>query len=439
MTRNTQRLLGVFLVILNGCGQEAPPTYWSDIRPILEGRCTNCHYDGGVGGFALDDYESASMLHDILAASVAARSMPPWPAQDGPEYAYDWRLTTEQIASIGAWSEAGAPEGDEETASDVLARVGSVLSRSDLSLSMREAYTVNLDWSDDYRCFPLEWSGTEESYITGFQVLPGNEEIVHHVAAFLIGSDNLLGDAVFDQLQSWDADEEGAGYTCFGGPSGPTGDLELPIQQIAQWVPGNQGLDFPTGTGIQVLPGSWVVLQVHYNLENMPQDPTDLSTIEFMLNDTVEQRAAYAPWLNASWALGTMDIPAGQSGVSFTAEADPRSFFELLNPSLSLDAGFDLHAVMVHMHELGSSAQVSMIKEDGSTLPLVTIPDWSFDWQLAYQLVEPVRFEDGDQISLTCTFDNDGPDATDVTWGEGTDDEMCVANLYIAQVAETED
>jgi hypothetical protein len=427
------RATGIVLLIW-GCADEPEPTYWSDVRPIVEGRCTNCHYDGGVGGFDLSDPLMVESLHELVADSVGVRSMPPWPAVDGPEYAYDWRLTDGQIETIRSWSEAGAPAGDPDSASDPIDRVGSTLSRSDLSLSMPEPYTVNMDWSDDYRCFPIEWTGTEEAFITGFKVVPGNDALVHHVAAFLIGADNLLGDSVFDQLQTWDSDEEGAGYTCFGGPSGPTGDLELPIQQIAQWVPGSQGLDFPEGTGIQVLPGSWIVLQVHYNLEEPVGDPTDQSAIEFKLDSEVDHRAAYAPWLNASWALGAMDIPAGQAGVSFTAEADPRSFFELLNPSLSLDAGFDLHATMIHMHQLGSSAEVSLLKSNGTVKSLVSIPEWDFDWQLAYQLAEPVRFEEGDQISLRCTYDNDAPDAIDANWGEGTDDEMCVANLYISQV-----
>jgi hypothetical protein len=424
---------GLVCVASLGCAEPAP-SYWSDIRPVLEGRCTNCHYEGGIGGFDLGDFGTASSLHDMVAGSVAQRGMPPWPAEGGPEYAYDWRLTDEQIQLFEDWSAAGAPEGDSEEQGELLDPIGSMLTRSDLTLTMPEPYHVNLDRGDDYRCFPLEWTGEEEAFITGFQAVPGNEALVHHVAAFLIGADNLLGDSVFEQLQTWDADEEGAGYTCFGGPSGPTGDLELPIQQIAQWVPGSQGLDFPEGTGIQVLPGSWVVLQVHYNTENPPQDPTDQSSIEFMLDDTVDHRAAYAPWLNASWALGSMDIPAGQTGVSYTAEADPRSFFELLNPSLDLDAGFNLHATMLHMHQLGASAEVSVRKADGTQLPLVYIPEWDFDWQLAYQFEEAILFEAGDQISLTCTFDNDAYDAIDSGWGEGTEDEMCVANLYISQV-----
>jgi hypothetical protein len=408
------------------------PTAYSDVMPILEGRCTNCHYTGGVGGFALDSVEAATAVHAQITDAVVAERMPPWPAKGGPEYAYDWRLTPEQIETIRAWSEAGAPEGDPADAGIPLERIGSSLSRVDLSLEMPEAYIPSEASFDDYRCFPLPWTGQEDAFITGFNAVPGNSEIVHHIAAFLIPKDNLMGDAVFEQLQAWDDEEEGAGYSCFGGPSGPSGDLQLPIQQVAQWVPGNQGLDFPEGTGIEVTPGSWLVLQIHYNTAT--GSGADQTAIDFKLDATVEAHAAFAPWLNNLWPLGQMSIPPGAEGMDFVAEGDPRAFFEFLNPSMTLDDGFRIHSSMLHMHRLGASGEASVIRADGTVDPLVVIPEWDFDWQFSFQLAEPVDFKDGDQLSLTCTYDNNGPDAVETAWGEGSDDEMCVANLYISQL-----
>ena len=34
----------------------------------------------------------------------------------------------------------------------------------------------------------------------------------------------------------------------------------------------------------------------------------------------------------------------------------------------------------------------------------------------------------GDKVNLSCVFDN--PSDQDMTWGEGTDDEMCLAITY---------
>jgi hypothetical protein len=41
---------------------------------------------------------------------------------------------------------------------------------------------------------------------------------------------------------------------------------------------------------------------------------------------------------------------------------------------------------------------------------------------------EPVRLDPGDKLRVECTWDN--PTMKDVTWGEGTGDEMCLGTFY---------
>ncbi len=424
------------MAAIAGCGNSTqndtdPPTTHADILPIVEARCANCHYDGGAGGFALTTAEELGQLHIQIADAVTQERMPPWPAKAGPAYAYDWRLSPEQIELFQAWSDGGAPEGDSSDPGEPIEAIGSTISRVDLSLQMPTPYTPPSTSTDDYRCFPMPWTGEEVAYITGFNAVPGNTEIVHHVAAFLIPKDNLMGDSVFEQLQAWEEEEAAPGYPCFGGPSGPTGDLQLPIQQLAQWVPGSQGLDFPEGTGIEVTPGSWVVLQIHYN--NANNAGSDQTAIDFKLDNEVTALAAYAPFLNAAWTLGELNIPAGKEEVSFNATSEPQGFFEFLNPSLDLEGGFRIHGSMLHMHRLGASGEINVIRADGTEEPILSIPAWDFDWQFSYELATPVDFDEGDQLSLTCTYNNTDPDAIDVVWGEGSNDEMCVGNLYISQ------
>ena len=65
---------------------------------------------------------------------------------------------------------------------------------------------------------------------------------------------------------------------------------------------------------------------------------------------------------------------------------------------------------------------------------MVDIPSWDFDWQRSYRFAEPVRVEPGDAITVSCTWDNT-TDA-DVTWGDGTGDEMCLGTMYLTNVME---
>ena len=39
---------------------------------------------------------------------------------------------------------------------------------------------------DDYRCFPMAWPKDEVTYLQGFNALPGNSTLVHHIAVYTI-------------------------------------------------------------------------------------------------------------------------------------------------------------------------------------------------------------------------------------------------------------
>ncbi len=66
-------------LMLAACGN-AGPTWHRDVRPIIEGRCTNCHVEGGIAPFALTSYANAKTYGAALTANVKAGTMPPWKA-----------------------------------------------------------------------------------------------------------------------------------------------------------------------------------------------------------------------------------------------------------------------------------------------------------------------------------------------------------------------
>ena len=81
---------------------------------------------------------------------------------------------------------------------------------------------------------------------------------------------------------------------------------------------------------------------------------------------------------------------------------------------------------------------------DDSESCLLEIPRWDFNWQGSYGFTQPARVEPGDAMSIACTWDNspenqpvvDGSKMppTDINWGEGTNDEMCLGTIYMAKV-----
>jgi hypothetical protein len=92
-----------------------------------------------------------------------------------------------------------------------------------------------------------------------------------------------------------------------------------------------------------------------------------------------------------------------------------------------------------HMHLLGKEIEVtktnSLTRESEH---MVLIKDWDFNWQGFYSYKEPVKLKAFDQVRLRCKFDNslDNPrnpsnPLKEIRWGEGTEDEMCLAILGI--------
>jgi hypothetical protein len=413
---------------LMGCAEPAP-TYYGDLKPILDNRCASCHEAGGIGPFALESYDDVAQVGEIVVNAVESGQMPPWKAVSADlQYEGDPSLSPEQIALFRAWLDGGMEEGAPEDEGAPLSPIGVALPRVDVTLEMPEAYAPASGVADDYRCFLIDWPEQGTRYVTGFEVVPDNTSVVHHVAAFLVRPDGLAGEGVLDTFRDFDAAEPGPGYTCYGGPSGAEG-TQVPIQQVAQWVPGSGAVLFPEGVGIAIPEGSIVVLQLHYNTPAWDGAP-DQSRIELVTEAEVDRIGAFAPFLDPLWPLGNMAIPAGQE-VTHTQEGDPREFFELLNSELDLEAGFDIHAAMLHMHDLGREGRVRVDRADGTSVDLLHITDWDFDWQLNYRFAEPVGFEPGDAMHLSCRFDNDRDE--DANWGEGSADEMCVGNLFISQ------
>jgi hypothetical protein len=60
---------------------------------------------------------------------------------------------------------------------------------------------------------------------------------------------------------------------------------------------------------------------------------------------------------------------------------------------------------------------------------VMDIPKWDFNWQQPYWLETPLQVGGAQEIKVTCTWDN--PGTSNVTSGEATTDEMCVAFFYV--------
>ena len=426
--------LGVILLSV-GCSSltaieipEATPsgetlTYYEHVKPIVDENCVGCHTKGQIGPFSLNTYDDVKSHGLVSKAYVTAKVMPPWPPDSTCNtYKYDRSLTDKQIDTFASWVDGGMLEGDPATTPQTRNNNQDGLSRVDLTLTTEE-YTPQ-QTPDDYRCFLLRWPEeyTERKYVTGFNAIPGDIASAHHIVAFLASA------AQVSEYERLDANEAGAGYTCFGTTGGPV------IGSVGAWAPGGSGRDLSDGIGILIEPGALIVLQVHYN--TLTSVPTMARTsIDLKIDDIVEHDAITLPWTDPLWWFGdSMTIPAGLSEVTHSFSKDPTSFYTRGYP-------IDIYQTSLHMHMLGTKSSMVIERKNGTTECLISMPRWDFNWQGLYQFSDgPIRVNPGDKITIECTWDNSAENQPrvdgqllpprDVGWGENSTDEMCLGSIF---------
>ncbi len=259
---------------------ETTPTYAEVVAPILMKNCANCHREGGIAPFSLLTYEETKPLAGLIKTATAAREMPPFNPnncghcntfQDAP-----W-LTPEEIASITAWADAGAPSGDLSKAPlSPDAPMG--LTEANATWDMGVSYTPNGKVADGYRCFLVDPQTATDKFLTGYEVLPGDPRVVHHVIAYMLGSAADEAEA-----EALDAQDPAPGYPCFGGP-GVSGS-----RFTVGWAPGGGPTRLPATTGLRIPGGRKLIMQFHYNLASGAFP--DQTTIKVNMVDSVTNEA----------------------------------------------------------------------------------------------------------------------------------------------------
>ncbi|MFT5464915.1 MAG: hypothetical protein ACI8UO_000001, partial [Verrucomicrobiales bacterium] len=136
---------------------EDPITFSEHIAPIVFENCTVCHRPGEPTPFSLTDYSSVKRRARTIARVTEDRYMPPWHVDEGwGEFQEKHALTDSEIALIGKWVEAGAPEGDPaKTPKLPDFPKGWSLGEPDLIVEMEEPFEVYAEGKDIYRYFAL--------------------------------------------------------------------------------------------------------------------------------------------------------------------------------------------------------------------------------------------------------------------------------------------
>jgi thiol-disulfide isomerase/thioredoxin len=377
-------------------------TFNRHIAPIVFAQCVDCHRTGEVAPFALSTYQQVSKRSKQILQVTKDRTMPPWhAAKDYGHFQDERRLTGNELALLEAWVQAGSPEGDANDLPPAPSYPdGWRLGKPDLIVRMPEKFTVPAEGSDLQQNFVIPLNVTEDKMVGAIEFRPGNPKVVHHAICFLDSSGAARKLDAKDPKPGYSHDRFGLGFFPSGGLGG--------------WAPGNRPRWVPEGMGRFLQKGSDMVMQVHYHPSG--KDETDQSEVGIYF---VRKPA---PNMLGGFAVENWEIEIEPNEKSYRRKA-----------SYTLPVDTTIIGVAPHMHLLGKEMKCWAELQDGSKLPLVHIPRWNFNWQDEYFYRKPFTLKRGTKLLLEAEFDNSEANPFNpsrppkkITWGEGTNDEMCV-------------
>ena len=160
-------------------------TFTRDVAPILQENCVRCHRaGGGIAPMSLETYEVARAYAPLMKYKTGLRdvagAMPPWYVEKDigiQQFRNDMSLTDEEVATIAAWADAGAPQGDPADMPPLrqFDDSGGWNIRPDLVVTTEEFFVEALapDWWGDIT--PIEIPLEEDRYVSAVEIREVND------------------------------------------------------------------------------------------------------------------------------------------------------------------------------------------------------------------------------------------------------------------------
>jgi len=380
-------------------------SYSQQVAPILLENCSVCHRKGGVGPWAMTDYNMVKGFSLMMREVIRTKRMPPWHADPFiGQFSNDRSLNNEEIKTLVHWIEAGAPKGE---GADPL--LGTVISQSEWANEEELGppdYVINIPATDipatgvvDYQYKFVKNTVGKDVWVKATEVLPGDKAVLHHVITS------------FGQLET----------------RGPRkGRLKYRERKgLRGYAPGINSNPYPDGGGIFL--------------------PADVA-FEFQMH--------YTP-------VGRATVDETRMGIWVAEEKPKHEIFSLmiLNPRIRIPAGVKehkesatrfvskdslLYRVLVHAHYRGKKMVVAAYYPNGTTEVLLSVPNYDFNWQTSYDLEEPKFLPAGTTLIQHQWWDNSAqnlanPDPTvEVTWGDQSFEEMLFGAYLMRDLKEEE-
>jgi len=391
-------------------------TFNKDVLPILEENCQSCHRPGEVAPMSLLSYSDARPWAKSIKAAVVSRKMPPWMADPSVgHFKNDRTLSAEDIATLTAWVDNGAPEGDAKDKPAALTFQDGWNIKPDIIVEMPKAFQIPATGTINYKYVLVKTNFPQDMWISSAEMRPGNPKVLHHGKVWV----RPPGSRWMENAEPGEAYENETQREFIGRNGGEDGN-----DILGKFNPGLGAQSFDIDGSAKFVPkGSDLVFELHYTTNGQPTQ--DASKIGLVLAKNPPQTRYY---FNAGPTASNLAIPPGDGNAEVVSE-------------LTLAQEAKLVYAQPHMHLRGKDFELRLVFPTGETQTVLKAK-WDFEWQMGYEMAKPIDMPKGTRMIGISHFDNSAnnrfnPDpAKEVVWGPQNWDEM--SNCFIGVIIPTD-
>jgi hypothetical protein len=454
-----KRLLVIVHITLAATGallmkrnEAASVTFTKDVAPIIFNKCANCHRPSEVAPMALTSYQEVRPWSKAIREEVVERTMPPWfadPNTSTLKFSNDRRLSQKEIETIVAWVDAGAPKGDDKDLPPMPKYTpGWTFGEPDMVIEMPIDFEIPAEGELPMQNFYVPVPFIEERWIQAVELRPGNPAVVHHSIANVVrlpeGTKIVNGKAVRDgasaaQLNSQSA--RGTGGLSEGGSrevfQSQDSFTRAGAFKLVGQAPGKGFERHHPGTAKRILPGMYFQFNMHYQPSGrVEKDRSRLGLwfakqpvkYEVLTKGVTDRIFVGSKELSEIRIVNGKEVKVRGRIPNIPPHADNWE----ISGEMAIKEAITIYAFAPHMHLRGKDITYTLVWPDGRRQVLLDVPKFDFNWQLHYELAEPLKIPAGSKILALAHYDNSiknrynpAPNK-EVFWSEQSWDEMFI-------------
>jgi hypothetical protein len=387
------------------------PTFYKDVLPVLQTHCQSCHRPGEVAPMSLLTYEQARPWALGIKKATQAKSMPPWFADPGyTHYANEKEkvLSAEELDTLARWADGGAPAGDPAAAPAARVFPSGWNITPDVVVEMPKAFELPARGTINYKYVLVKTNFPEDMWVVAAEMRPGDPSVLHHGKVWV----RPPGSKWMENAVPGEAYETETQRDILGRNSTEEGN-----DILGKFNPGLGPQRFDRQGAAKFIPkGSDIIFELHYTTKGKPA--SDVSKVGLVLTKTPPDTRYF---FHAGPTALNLAIPANTAAAEVVSE-------------VTMGENARLVYMQPHMHLRGKDFEFRVVSPEGASKTVLK-GRFDFEWQMGYELAEPVDLPKGAKLQFITHFDNSkgnkfNPNPEEkVLWGPQNWDEM--SNCFI--------